>query len=341
MYRSARERSCSQKVGPVSTSLCVFAFAGVCTMAEFFARAFSGDVAALALLTAIDRVGAAQPLQPGDEDALNASEQGWPQHARDAGLDYRGGKWTLADTSMYREFSRRKNAARAEWHERQQSGVYQRLDEKMSELREHSRGRGTAGAMHGGGNDGDGGGDSVGSNTSSEGILLASREHHQLLQRRHDAQSVIAAMRSFFSTFNLSASALLFGIQHACALQASKAPGLVYWYLDRADIGAKGSDFCEAALDLLTLCGFVPSAAPASAMEDGVVDSDTLIWTLLSGTWARRGLQQVAKASLSSMVVKCRPSGGTEVVKPEVGPGFTFAQAVVGSSCCAEWCSIL
>jgi hypothetical protein len=301
----------------------------------FFARAFSGEAAALALLTAIDRVGTAQPLQPGDEDALHASEQGWPQHARDAGLDYRGGAWALADdggTVMYRAFVQRKNAARAAWHADRQSSVYRQLDDKVSELR----------ARSGGGADGE----SAGSGTRSDGVLLAGSpgERPRCTSRpQYAAPAVIAAMRSVFSTFNLSASALLFGIQRACALQASKAPGLVYWYLDKADIGAKGSAFCDDVLELLTRCGFVPSEAPVSSgMERGEQrDGDTLVWTLVPGTWTRSGLRRVAKASLSSMVVQCSASGRTEVVRGGGGFEFTFAQETGASSVCGEWCTIL
>ena len=144
-----------------------------------FSRAFDGDDEALRLLTAIERVGTAQSLQPGDEDALNASEQGWPQHARDAGLDYRGGRWVLADRAMYEAFVARKNAARTAWHAKLESSVYGQLDDKISELR---GGRGGGECAYG----------SAGSNASSEGVLLESDESLP----RFRASPAIDALRS-------------------------------------------------------------------------------------------------------------------------------------------------
>ena len=74
--------------------------------------------------------------------------------------------------------------------------------------------------------------------------------------------------------------------------------------------------------------------APA-ALESG---EDTLIWSLVPGTWARSELQKVAKAKFSSMVVNCRPSGRTEVA---LDAEYEFAKDTEASRVCGQWCSIL
>ena len=199
--------------------------------------------------------------------------------------------------------------------------MYDKIDERLSELRNRS----SANAGSGGGSD-----VAAGPGISAGHLLLTAK-------RKYTASHVIEELRSLFRKYNLSVSAIIFGIQRVYELQASKAPGLVHWYLDKSDIGAKGSEFCEDVLDLLTECGFVPGSVSDAALVESGRSKDTLVWTLASGTWRRSSLQRVSKARISSMVINCNPSGRTEVLKDA---RFEFSSEDDQHNCCFR-CTLL